>query len=103
MKHEEWNSGWVRCIGLFLNGRTLADVNAVGDEIVDDSFFLLLNPSNEEISFTLPAPRKGYAWEAVLDTRHPVDTAPVRLDNSKPYELSQRCSALLQELKLPDK
>ncbi len=101
MKDEEWNSGWVRCIGLFLNGRTLADVNAVGDEIVDDSFFLLLNPSHEEISFTLPLPREGYAWEAVLDTRHPVDTARVRLDNSKPYELSQRCSALLQEVKLP--
>ena len=28
---EEWNQGWVRCIGLQLNGRTLDDVNGVGE------------------------------------------------------------------------
>lgn len=101
MTDAEWNSGWVRCIGLYLNGRTLADVNAVGAEIVDDSFLLLLNPSHEAISFQLPTPRSGFAWEAVLDTRHPVDKVGVRLDSAKPYGLSERCSALLQEVKLP--
>ncbi len=44
MTPEEWSAGWVRCIGLRLNGRTLDDVNGVGEPIRDDTFLILLNP-----------------------------------------------------------
>ena len=51
MTPEEWNQGWVRCIGLQLNGRTLDDVNGVGEAIRDETFMILLNPHHEPIRF----------------------------------------------------
>src|SRR5215472_8713466 len=67
MTPEEWDAGWVRCIGLMLNGRTLDDLNAVGEPISDDTFLLMLNPHHELIRFYMP-PLEGTAWEVVLDS-----------------------------------
>jgi glycogen operon protein len=68
MAQEEWHAGWVRCIGLVLNGQTLDDVNAVGEGILDDTFLILFNPHHEPIRFVLPAPKHGVAWELCFDT-----------------------------------
>ena len=100
MTHAEWNTGWYRCIGLYLNGRTLNDVNAFGEHIIDETFLLLLNPSHGDIAFILPRPRPGFAWQALVDTRHAVDMEPVVMPEGEPYELSSRCSALLSEVAL---
>ena len=54
MTPEEWHAGWVRCIGLRLNGRTLDDVNGVGEPIRDETFLILLNPHTEPIRFYMP-------------------------------------------------
>ena len=59
MTPEEWNAGWVRCIGLQLNGRTLDDVNGVGEPIRDETFLILFNPHHEPIQFYMP-PRRGH-------------------------------------------
>jgi glycogen operon protein len=98
MTAGEWNTGWVRCIGIHLNGLTLNDVNAFGEPITDDTFLLLLNPGHESISFHLPKPRNGCSWEAMIDTRHAVDAIPVAMVEGAPYDLSARCSALLREV-----
>lgn len=68
MTQEEWNSGWVRCIGLMLNGRTLDDVNAVGEPIVDATFLILFNPHHETVRFTLPPSRPTTKWALCFDT-----------------------------------
>jgi glycogen operon protein len=102
MTAAEWNSGWVRCIGLYLNGKTLNDLNALGEMIVDDTFLLLLNPGHEPISFTLPMPRPGCTWEAMVDTRHPINGTATPLDKTQPYDLGPRCSALLREVVEPE-
>ena len=72
MTPEEWNAGWVRCIGLQLNGRTLDDVNGVGEPIRDDTFLILFNPHHEPIQFYMP-PQEGTAWELLLDSSLPGD------------------------------
>jgi isoamylase len=68
MAPEEWHAGWVRCIGLVLNGQTLDDVNAVGEPILDDTFLILFNPHHEPIRFVLPRPKHGVAWDLCFDT-----------------------------------
>jgi isoamylase len=68
MTQEEWHAGWVRCIGLMLNGQTLDDVNVVGEPVIDDTFLLLLNPHHEPIRFVLPPPKRGVAWDLCFDT-----------------------------------
>jgi len=98
MTPEEWNAGWVRCIGVRLNGRTLDDVNGVGEPIRDESYMILLNPHHELIKFYMPR-HNGAAWQLL------VDTADLDHNKEKPviaggdfYELTAHSSALLQEL-----
>ena len=97
MSSEEWDAGWVRCIGLQLNGRTLDDVNGVGEPIRDDTFMILLNPHHEPIEFYMPK-RTASVWEVVVDSGHPDRTSKIVVAAGEPYELIQRSAALLLEL-----
>ncbi|MGD0132117.1 MAG: glycogen debranching protein GlgX [Bryobacteraceae bacterium] len=77
MTDDEWGLGWVRCLGLILNGETLGDVDESGEPITDDTFLIMLNCHHEPIQFYLPKPPGADRWEAVIDTNNPaldVDT-----------------------------
>jgi isoamylase len=98
MTQDEWHAGWVRSFGMWLNGRTLDEVNGIGETIYDDSFLLLFNPHHEPVRFVLPRPKPGTSWEVCFDTRTltpPARRAPVR----KFYNLIDRSMAVLQEAK----
>jgi isoamylase len=97
MTPEEWNQGWVRCIGLELNGRTLDDVNGVGEPISDETFLILLNPHHEAIKFYMPR-KPGSAWEIVLDSARLNGDGKRPIAPGEPYELIARSTALLREL-----
>jgi glycogen operon protein len=97
MAADEWNAGWIRCIGLLLNGRTLDDVDAFGQPLRDDTFLLLLNPHHETITFCLPPPHSDRSWELCFDTRDEEATASRTFEGNTPYELSDRCFALFKE------
>jgi glycogen operon protein len=97
MTSEEWNAGWVRCIGFHLNGRTLDDVNTVGEPVRDEGFLILLNPHTETIRFFMP-PLPGVAWELVLDSAAPGRTDRVVIPSGEPFDLIARSTALLREL-----
>jgi glycogen operon protein len=97
MTEEEWNAGWVRCIGVRLNGQTLDDVNGVGEPISDDTYMILLNPHHEPIDFYMPQ-NNGTAWRVLMDTAHPdSDDKPI-IGSGESYELMAHSSTLLQEL-----
>ena len=98
MTPEEWNAGWVRCIGLQLNGRTLDDVNGVGEAIRDETYLILLNPHHEPIQFYMP-PREGTAWELVLDSAAPDRAERPVIGSGQCHELIPRSTALLRELR----
>ena len=77
MTDDEWGLGWVRCLGLILNGETLGDVDESGEPITDDTFLIMLNCHHEPIQFFLPKPPGADRWEVVIDTNNPaldVDT-----------------------------
>ena len=98
MTSEEWDAGWVRCIGVVLNGRTLNDVNGVGESMKDDSFLLCFNPHEGPIQFYMPALHQGAAWEVWMDTAKPLDGDPWMIPVGEPYELGPRSTALLREV-----
>jgi glycogen operon protein len=67
---------------VFLNGDAITEQGPRGEEISDDSFLLLFNPSWEDADLTLPGEKHGWEWHQVLDTAHPpgeeiADPAPV--------------------------
>ncbi|MBI2708850.1 MAG: glycogen debranching protein GlgX [Actinobacteria bacterium] len=67
MADDDWEQGYARSVGVFLNGDAIPDPDPRGERIVDDSFLVLFNASDDEIDFTLPA-RLGERWVKVLDT-----------------------------------
>ncbi|MGH9063498.1 MAG: glycogen debranching protein GlgX [Acidimicrobiales bacterium] len=68
MTDADWEAGYARSIGVFLNGETIPSPDARGEVVVDASFLLLLNAHDEAIDFTLPKGDWGEEWEVVLDT-----------------------------------
>jgi len=96
MTEEEWHAGWVRCIGVELNGRTLEDVNGVGEPIRDASYMILFNPHHEPIKFYMPR-REGSAWQVLINADPKRTDQPIIHPNNY-YELIPHSSAILQEL-----
>ena len=78
MTDEEWGLGWVRCLGVMLNGETLGDVDESGEPIRDFTFLLMLNCHHEPIQFFLPQPPDAEKWEIIVDTNDPELAAETR-------------------------
>jgi glycogen operon protein len=70
MGNEDWDRA--RAVAIFLNGRGIPDRDALGQQITDDSFLLLVNPHHHQTTFTLPDERYGRGWEIALDTADPL-------------------------------
>jgi isoamylase len=93
-----WNSGWVRTLGLMLNGQTLGITDQLGNPVVDDSFLLLINAHHEPVTFELPPPPEGGRWKCVVNTNDietPFKTTPSR----KKVRIEGRALLLLVERK----
>ena len=68
MTEEDWDFELGRCVGVFLNGEGIADVDTRGERVLDDSFLLWFNSYWEGVEATLPPAEFGAAWETVVDT-----------------------------------
>ncbi len=67
MSDEEWNSGFVRCVGMLLSGKTMDVRDEKGEPIVDETFLVLFNANHDPQRFTLPG-RVDVRWGLFLDT-----------------------------------
>jgi glycogen operon protein len=72
MGDDDWDGYRVRSLAIFLNGEGIPDRDDVGERVVDDSFLLLINPSPQQTTFTLPGEVYGRGWEVVVDTADPL-------------------------------
>jgi len=68
MNDEEWNAGFVRCLGMRLAGDAMGEVDKKGNPIFGETLLILLNAHHESIPFVLPAHKKGTRWSLRLDT-----------------------------------
>jgi glycogen operon protein len=97
MTDEDWGNAFTRCFGLRLAGDAIAEVDAQGEPIVDDTLMILINAFHEPIDFVLPANRRGARWEVVLDTRSADGRRRHRpLRGGESYALGARCLAMLR-------
>jgi isoamylase len=67
MNDEEWNSHFVRCLGMLLSGKTIDVRDEKGEPIVDDTFLVLFNAHHESRRFVLPG-RLDVRWSLQADT-----------------------------------
>jgi glycogen operon protein len=67
MTEQEWLSGRVQALGMFLNGDEIPTPGRRGERRRDDSFLVLFN-GPRPVSFRLPAKPWASTYELVLDT-----------------------------------
>lgn len=94
MQDKDWNAGFVRCLGVVLNGQ-IDEMNERGERITDNNFLFLLNAHHEEIDFQLPpAASQEERLELLLYTDTSI-VAPSCLANNKVFSMRGRSLALL--------
>ena len=77
MQPEDWESGFGRSVGVFLNGAGIRERDRRGEQIEDRHFFILFNAGDEGLSFTIPRAEFSPEWEIVIDTTGQLtDTEP---------------------------
>ena len=67
MAEQEWEHDFARCLGVYLGGDALDEIDARGRPIFDDSFIVLFNAHHDPIPFTLP-PMGAGSWLLLMDT-----------------------------------
>ncbi|XAS66399.1 glycogen debranching protein GlgX [Micrococcaceae bacterium Sec5.7] len=79
MQPEDWDSGFGRSVGVFLNGDGIRGKDDRGRRITDVNFVLYFNAHVDEVAFTLPSDEYAPAWDIIIDTAgHNADTEPVQ-------------------------
>ncbi|MEA2589111.1 MAG: isoamylase, partial [Actinomycetota bacterium] len=71
MTEKDWNVGYAKSICVFLNGEAMAEPDARGERVIDDTFLWLVNAHFEPLAFALPPDEWGSSWTRVFDTSEP--------------------------------
>jgi glycogen operon protein len=75
MTDDDWETGYARAVGVFLNGEAIPTPDAYGGRILDDSFFVIFNASETDLSWLVPGGGWHREWTVELDTGFP-DASP---------------------------
>ena len=68
MSEQDWNIGFAKSLGMYLNGTKLPSLDRTGEPITDDTFYLLFNAHHNPLGFILPSERWGQRWTQLMDT-----------------------------------
>ncbi len=68
MAEEDWGRGYVKSVGIFLNGATIPNPHPRGEPVTDDNYYILFNAHNQSLEFTLPDAEWGEHWLKEFDT-----------------------------------
>ena len=93
MTQRDWGRGDRHVVGLFLNGHEFPYRGRQGEQIIDDSFLLLINAHHEDVTFTLPARRWGQKWALELSTADPTAAA-----GSETYDARSRIETVARSV-----
>jgi isoamylase len=95
MTEEDWQTDFVRTVTVFLNGEAIAEPDARGERIVDDSLLVLFNGSDQSIDFILPPVKYGAEWRLLVDTSLPVAPEEQTYDAEAALRVPARGTAVL--------
>lgn len=68
MTDYDWHAGYVRCLGMRLEGNMADEIDDRGKPIVGDTLLILMNSHHEAIPFRLPDHADDEYWQPLLDT-----------------------------------
>jgi isoamylase len=93
MTEGDWNVTFAKSLGVFLNGEGIHYVDARGQRVRDESFYVIFNANHDPMTFTLPGEQWGKRWHKVLDTADDVmgrDVEPTEVKADEQIEVEAR-------------
>ncbi|GAB3810711.1 glycogen debranching protein GlgX [Pontibacter rugosus] len=97
MPDENWNHDFAKSLAVYLNGMGLHSKGPKGEQIVDDSFYVIFNAHYEALTYKLPPKKYGNEWVKVLDTAEGgFDEDNKKYRASETLEVGARSIVLLQ-------
>ncbi len=96
MDEADWESGFGRTVGIYLNGQGIRGRDARGERITDKHFLVYFSAHTEPIELTLPPAEYGARWERLVDTSGLGDTAAV-LEAGATMQLEAMSLVVLRE------
>lgn len=70
MDDAHWNHDYAKSLAVFMNGHGIHSVGPKGEQVKDDSFYLIFNAHHEPITYKLPPKKYGEKWTKILDTSY---------------------------------
>ena len=71
MTDDDWENGFARSVGVFMNGDSIRATDLFGAPMKDDTFFVIVNASELDLPWTMPTARYGERWVVDLDSSDP--------------------------------
>ncbi len=68
MSQEEWDTSFIRVMGMLLNGELMREIDEFGKNLREEILLILVNSYWEPITFTLPHEGLSPDWEVLVDT-----------------------------------
>ncbi len=70
MNTDDWQTSYVRCIGMLLNGQEMDEVDEYGLPIKDDILLIIMNAFWDKVDFTIPTETVGTKndWVILVNT-----------------------------------
>ncbi|WP_431796175.1 glycogen debranching protein GlgX [Microbacterium enclense] len=101
MQPEDWDSGFGRAVGVFLNGQGIRERDRRGETISDDHFLVLFNAGDEPVDFHVPAIQYSPEWDVYVDTAgERANTEPIAPGEA--LQLEPKSLIVLREHHLPE-
>jgi isoamylase len=100
MDQEDWDSAFAKSVTVFLNGDGIREPDERGEEVKDESFFLVFNGHHDPIEFTLPDLGAGERWQVEVDTASPMlgDAEVQSAKTGEPFEVDARSVRVLRRV-----
>jgi isoamylase len=95
MTDESWNAGYVRALGVRMDGQAIDEVDERGRPIIGDTLLVLLNAHHEAIDFELPEEDEQERWLRIIDTTDP-QAAEIAFEGQTRYPLEGRSVVLFK-------
>jgi glycogen operon protein len=89
-------------LGVFLNGEGIHYLDARGQQVRDDSFYVIFNAHSEPMTFTLPGEQWGRRWTKVIDTAEGDEPGSVEVKAGDTLEVESRSVVLLMRVDADD-
>ncbi|WP_217583492.1 glycogen debranching protein GlgX [Microbacterium sp. GbtcB4] len=96
MTPEDWDSGFGRSVGMFLNGRGIRENDRRGRPVEDVNFLVYFNSGDEPVDLALPDDRHGAEWLVAVDTAGELGDRNLRARDTVPLE--GKAMLVLQEI-----